>query len=194
MTSPAAFRDQTNWSDGYYELAIEVGSSDDARIQAVLSALWSAAEVHGCFGRRDLEPAEQDPVPCTVDSLAEFGHLSGQVRLPTGQLAVCGCVAIRGGDESSDWLDFFVPLGALDKAGVAYWDGRPFFRSDVMDEWLAAIGAGTFTRASFSLGVIGFEVSGCTDASTLAGRMPKKRDIGYLLPQGGGLHYGAAST
>ena len=45
MTSPAAFRDQTNWSDGYYELAIEVGSSDDAQLQAVLSALWSAADV-----------------------------------------------------------------------------------------------------------------------------------------------------
>ncbi|MGV9237982.1 hypothetical protein, partial [Streptomyces nigra] len=210
MTSPAAFRDRTNWSDGYYELAIEVGSNDDARIQAVLSALWSAADVHGCFGRRDREPEEQDPVPCTVDSLAEFGHLSGRVRLPTGHPTVCGCVAIRGGDESSDWLDFYVPLGrvrkvassarragraasgacsrragrapaywlyaggrpvrrecvpgverqaglcghglgALDKAGVAYWDGRPFFRSDVMDEWLAAIGTETFTSTSFSL-------------------------------------------
>lgn len=194
MTSPAAFRDRTNWSDGYYELAIEVGSNDDARIQAVLSALWSAADVHGCFGRRDREPEEQDPVPCTVDSLAEFGHLSGRVRLPTGLLTVCGCVAIRGGDESSDWLDFYVPLGALDKAGVAYWDGRPFFRSDVMDEWLAAIGTETFMSTSFSLGVIGFEVSGCTDASALAGRMPKTRDIGYLLPRGDVLHHGAANT
>ncbi|MFE0535195.1 hypothetical protein ACFW20_14300 [Streptomyces nigra] len=151
MTSPAAFRDRTNWSEGYYELAIEVGSNDDARIQAVLSALWSAADVHGCFGRRDREPEEQDPVPCTVDSLAEFGHLGGRVRLPTGHLTVCGCVAIRGGDESSDW-------------------------------------------PSFSLGVIGFEVSGCTDASAPAGRMPKTRDIGYLLPRGGVLHYGAANT
>ncbi|WP_330327463.1 hypothetical protein [Streptomyces pseudovenezuelae] len=67
------------------------------------------------------------------------GHLRGQVRLPTGQLVVCGCVAIRGDDESSDWLDFYVPLGALDNAGLAYWDGRPFFRSAVMDDWLAAI-------------------------------------------------------
>ncbi|MEU9859887.1 hypothetical protein AB0D99_03370 [Streptomyces sp. NPDC047971] len=194
MTSPAAFRDQTNWSDGYYELALEVGSSDDARIQAVLSALWSAADVHGCFGRRDREPEEQDPVPCTVGSLAEFGHLHGQVRLPTGQLVACGCTAIRGGDGSSDWLDFYVPLGALDKAGIAYWDGRPFFRSEVMDEWLAAIGAEVFTSVPFSLGVIGFAVSGCTDASTLAGKMPQTRDIGYLLPQGGVLHRGAANT
>ncbi|WP_225824011.1 hypothetical protein [Streptomyces naphthomycinicus] len=194
MTSPAAFRDQSNWSDGYYELAIEVGSSDDAQIQAVLSALWSAADVHGCFGRRDREPEEQDPVPCTVGSLTEFGHLRGQVRLPTGQLVVRGCVAIRSSDESSDWLDFYVPVGALDQAGLAYWDGRPFFRSEVMDEWLAAIGAEVFKSASFSLGAIGFEVSGCTDASTLAGKLPQTRGIGYLLPQGDILHYGAANT
>ncbi|WP_234360321.1 hypothetical protein [Streptomyces sp. DSM 15324] len=194
MRSPAAFRDQTNWSGGYYELAMEVGSSDDAQLQAVLSALWSAADVHGCFGRRDREPEEQDAVPCTVGSLAEFGHLHGQVRLPTDQLVVCGCVAIRGGDECGDWLDFYVPLGALDHAGLAYWDGQPFFRSNVMDDWLAAIGTETFKSASFSLGVIGFEVSGCTDASTLAGEMPQTRGIGYLLPQGEVLHYGAANT
>ncbi|MHA4814170.1 hypothetical protein ACXZ65_07415 [Streptomyces aculeolatus] len=194
MTSPAAFRDQTNWSDGYYELAIEVGSGDDARIQAVLSALWSAADVYGCFGQNNREPEEQDPVPCTVGSLAEFGHLHGQVRLPAGQLVVCGCVAIRGGDGSSDWLDFYIPLGALDKVGIAYWDGRPFFRSDVLDGWLAAVGAEIFKSASFSLGVIGFEVSGCTDASTLAGRLPQTRDVGYLIPQGDVLRYGAANT
>jgi hypothetical protein len=194
MTSPAAFRDRTNWSGGYYELAMEVGSSDDARLQAVLGALWSAADVQGCFGHRDREPEEQAPVPCTVGSLTDFGHLHGQVRLPTGQLVVCGAVAIRGGDESGDWLDFYVPLGALDHAGLAYEDGRPFFRSDVMDDWLAAVGTETYRSAPFSLGVIGFEVSGCTDASTLAGELPRTRDIGYLLPQGGVLHYGAANT
>ncbi len=194
MTSPATFRDETNWSGGYYELAMEVGSTDDARLQAVLSALWAAADVHGCFGRADREPEDQDPVPCTVASLTEFGHLRGQVRLPTGQLVVCGSVAIRGGDESSDWLDFYVPTGALEQAGLAYQDGRPFFGSDVMDEWLAAIGTKTFESASFSLGIIGFEVSGCTDASTPAGDLPRTRDMGYLLPQGGVLRHGAANT
>ncbi|MFH8762443.1 hypothetical protein ACH4NV_13900 [Streptomyces althioticus] len=194
MTSPASFRNPTNWSDGFYELAIEVGATDDARLQDVLTALWAAAGIQGCLGRSDLEPEEQDPVPCTVSSLTEYGHLYGQARLPTNQLAVCGCVAIRGGDDRSDWLDFYIPVGALGNAGIAYWDGRPFFRSDVMDDWLAAIGRETFTRAAFSLGVVGFEVSGCADAETLAGQMPQERDVGYLLPLGGALHYGAANT
>ncbi|MFE5513277.1 hypothetical protein ACFQ9J_22350 [Streptomyces sp. NPDC056529] len=194
MTSPADFRDRANWSGGYHELAMEVGSRDDARVQAVLSALRSAADVRGCFGRTDREPEEQGPVPCTVGSLAEFGHLHGRARLPTGHLVVCGCVAIRGGDDGSDRLDFYVPVGALERAGIAYWDGRPFFGSDVLDDWLAAIGAETFKRAPFSLGVVGFEVSGRTGASTPAGRLPRTRDIGYLLPQGDVLRYGAAHT
>ncbi|CAL9278448.1 hypothetical protein SUDANB148_00018 [Streptomyces sp. SudanB148_2056] len=50
---------------------MEVGSCNDAGIQAVLGALWSAADVHGCFGLRDREPEEQDPVPCT--ELAAYG-------------------------------------------------------------------------------------------------------------------------
>ncbi|MFD8229017.1 hypothetical protein ACFV16_33325 [Streptomyces massasporeus] len=192
MSNPAAFRDQSNWLGGFYELAIEVGSTEDASIQAVLSALWSAAEVRGAFASTDREPEDQEPVPCTVASLTAYGHLHGRVRLPNGHLAVCGAVAIRGGDDSSDWLDFYVPAGALDKAGVPYWDGRPFHRSAVLDDWLAGVGTATFERAPFSLGVIGWEVSGCTDAATLAGRLPQERGIGYLLPQEEGLLYGAA--
>lgn len=30
MSDPASFRDQSNWTGGFYELAIEVGSTDDA--------------------------------------------------------------------------------------------------------------------------------------------------------------------
>ena len=90
-------------------------------------------------------------------------------------------MAIRGGDESSDWLDFYIPLDALDHAGLAYWDGQPFFRSNVMDDWLAAIGTETFETASVSLGVVGFEVSGCTAASTLAGKLQQTRGVGYPL-------------
>ncbi|MFD9936815.1 hypothetical protein ACFWZ6_27200 [Streptomyces massasporeus] len=193
MSNPAAFRDRTNWSDGFYELAIEIGSTEDAAIQAVLSALWSAAGVRGSFAFTDREPEEQEPVPCTVASLTAYGHLRGQVRLPNGHLAVCGAVAIRGGDDSSDWLDFYVPAGALDKAGLPCWDGRPFHRSAVMDDWLAGVGTEVFERAPFSLGVIGWEVSGCTDAAALGGRLPRERGIGYLLPQEEGLLYGAAN-
>ncbi|MBC9714538.1 hypothetical protein H9Y04_18435 [Streptomyces sp. TRM66268-LWL] len=173
---------------------METGSTGDAELQALLSALWSAAQVQGCYGRRDCEPYEQEEVPCTVASLAEYGQLLGQIRLPTGQLAVCGCDVIRGGDAGSDWLDFYVPTGALDKAGISYWGGRPFFRSAVVDDWLAGIAAKAFEEAPFSLGIVGWMVSGLAeDAASLAGEMPQKRGMGYLLPRDGVLHYGPAN-
>ncbi|MFF9156114.1 hypothetical protein ACF1AB_28240 [Streptomyces sp. NPDC014846] len=193
MANPASFRDPSNWGDGY-ELAIEVGSTKDAQLQTLLSALWRAAGVRGCFGRREGEPDEQDEVPCTAASLTEHTHLLGQVRLPAGQLTVCGCTAVRGGDDSSDWLDFYIPTGALDNAGIAYGDGRPFFRSAVIDDWLAGIAMETFQQVPFSMGLVGWMVSGGADASTPAGEMPTKRGMGYLLPRGGVLHYGAANT
>ncbi|MGW1998454.1 hypothetical protein [Embleya sp. NPDC001921] len=196
MSAPYAFRTVDNWSGGFYELAIEVGPRSDARLQRVLTAVWSAADVQGCFGDRSREPREQEPVECTVEALARFGHLQGQVRLPTGELVVCGCVAIpEDGADGVDWLDFYIPLGALDRTGIVYHEsGRQFYRSRVLDDWLAAVGTEAFRTADFRAGYIGWETSGCTYAATLNGLMPKSRSIGYLLPQDGELRYGAANT
>jgi hypothetical protein len=191
MTSPASFRHHARWSSGCYELGIEVGSTDDARVQAVLGAVWAAAGVEGCYGYGDREPWEQDPVGCTVASLSEFGYLLGRVRLPTGQWVVCGCTAIRGGG-GSDWLDFCLSPSSLDHAGVEVGCGTGEHRSAFLDDWLAAVGTRAYAEAPFSLGVIGFEVSGCTDAAHLAGVLPARRGIGYLLPEGGGVRYGPA--
>jgi len=195
MSTPYSFRAADNWAGGYYELAIEVGPRSDARLQRVLTAMWSAADVQGCFGDRSREPQDQEPIECTVESLMRFGHLQGQVRLPTGQLVVCGCVAIlEDGADTIDWLDFYIPLGALDRTGITYHEsGQQFFRSQVLDDWLAAVGTEAFRTADFHAGYIGFETSGCTDAATLNGRMPESRGIGYLLPQDGVLRYGAAN-
>ncbi|MCX5337764.1 hypothetical protein [Streptomyces sp. NBC_00140] len=192
MTHAADFRHQF-WSGGSYELGIEVGSTDDAGLQAVLGAVWAAAGVQGCYGHGDREPEEQEVVSCTVASLEEFGHLLGQVRLPSGDLVACGVMAVRGGDDSSDWLDFYVPESALDAAGVAYWDGRPFYRSALIDDWLAAIATEAFRSAPFSCAAVGWEVSGCIDAASLAGELPEKRGVGYLVPRDGVLRYGPAN-
>ncbi|MDN3027665.1 hypothetical protein [Streptomyces sp. S.PB5] len=192
-------------SDGFYELAIEVGSTDDAGLEAVLRAVWDAAGVQGCYGHGDREPEEQEAVPCTVASLEEFGHLRGRVRLPSGDLVVCGVMAVRGGDEisddsdddssgdSGDWLDFYVPHGALDAVGAATSDGRPFYRSARIDDWLAGIGIEAFRKAPFGCAAVGWEVSGCIDAATPAGELPEKRGVGHLVPRDGVLHYGAAN-
>ncbi|WP_228047091.1 hypothetical protein [Streptomyces justiciae] len=192
MTDAALFRHQF-WGEGTYELAIEVGSTDDVGLQAVLDAVWGAAGAEGCYGHKDREPEEQQTVPRTVASLAEFGHLFGQARLPSGELVVCDVTAVRGGgDDGSDWLAFGVPLSALRQAGVEFEDG-PYFRSAAADAWLAGIGLDAFREAAFSLGLIGWSVSGLTDSETLGGVLPEKRGMAYLLPSGGVLRYGAVN-
>lgn len=130
-----------------------------------------------------------------MESLRRFGHLQGQVRLPTGRLVTCGCAAVLEEEaDTIDWLDFSLPLSALDRAGISYHQsGRQFFRSRLLDDWLAAVGTEAFRTADFLAGYIGFDTSGCADAATLNGRMPQTRGIGYLLPQDGELRYGAAN-
>ncbi|WP_405739629.1 hypothetical protein OG885_37650 [Streptomyces sp. NBC_00028] len=191
MTYAASFRHQF-WSEGFYELAIEVGSTEDAALQAVLDAVWTAARVEGCYGHGGREPEEQEAVPCTVAALEEFGQLLGRVRLPTGELVAFGATAVRGGDDSSDWLDFGVPLSALRQAGVAFAEG-PFERSAAADDWLAAVATDAFREAPFSLGLVGWNVSGLAEAAMLGGGLPEKRGMGYLLPHDGVLHYGAVN-
>lgn len=191
MTHAALFRHQF-WGEGTYELAIEVGSTDDGRLQAVLDAVWGAAGVCGCYGHRDREPEDQEAVPRTVAALEEFGQLLGRVRLPSGELVVCDVTAVRGGDDSGDWLAFGVPLSALRQAGVEFEDG-PYFRSAAADAWLAGIGQDAFRAAPFSLGLVGWSVSGLADAETLGGVLPEKRGMAYLLPSGGVLRFGAVN-
>lgn len=52
MSTPYAFREADNWAGGFYELAIEVGPRNDARLQRVLTAVWSAADVQGALSER----------------------------------------------------------------------------------------------------------------------------------------------
>ncbi|WP_371589738.1 hypothetical protein [Streptomyces virginiae] len=200
MHDPASFTDDENWSGGFYELAIEIGDRSDELLQLGLSALWRAAAIDGCYGRRDREPGEQDDVACTVSSLAEFGHLRGTVTLPSGRRVVCGCLAIRE-DDGTDWLAFYLPVGALSRVDAKI-GGFPFGQDGgtvslewrrTLDNWLAVVGADIFQEVPFRLGLIGFELSGETCAEQLDGHAPEERWEGYLLPAGGRLRFDPAN-
>src|ERR1700761_4212551 len=179
-----------NWRGGFYELALELGDTSDARLDAALSVLWSAAEVEGCYGSHRVAPSEQETVPCNLASLLRFGHLHGVVRLPNGAPVVCGVVAVRE-DDGPDWLDFYLPLGALGRAeprSHEHMVGDPSGGSASLtwrrpiDDWMAGLGARVYAAAGFRLGLIGNEVSGQTDAATIASDPPAHRWIGYLMP------------
>jgi hypothetical protein len=122
-------------------------------------------------------------------------HLRGAARLPDGQLTACGTCLIRE-DDGPDWLDFYLPLGALER--VLPVGGYPFESGDheyrqwqkQLDPWLADFGRRIFDAVPFRLGLIGFEVSGDTHRADLeAYGVPEQRNIGYLVPQDGQLRF-----
>ncbi|MFL1435558.1 hypothetical protein [Nocardiopsis protaetiae] len=196
MNSPSSFLYHPNWCGGSYELAIETGTRDDASFEAFLQAVWGAAGVQGCYGRKDLEPEEQVSVPCTAASLAEFHALRGRVRLPGGIEVVCHVMAVRsqewGGE--SDWLDFGIPMGALEATGLVSCGRDSYVGSPVLNAWFGEIGTRAFAKTPFRLGLIGFETSGCTDFAELGGRVPETSAIAYLMPGDGGLGYHPVSV
>jgi hypothetical protein len=182
------------WNGGFYELAIEVGPPSDQRLRAVLEAIWQHPDLDGCYSDRGREPAEQPrKLP---DRIEGYSHLQGIARLPNGSRVACGTCLIREEDDGSDWLDFYVPMGAL---GTAYPSGGfPFgtnadwpgpWRQEVED-WLAAIGQQALRATAFRLAIIGFEVSGQVYAAEIAARgIPEERFVGYLWPSGGSIVY-----
>jgi hypothetical protein len=164
MSRSSDLDEAENWHGGFYELAINLGPRDDARLGLALATVWSAARVRGCHQRT---PAGHVPASCTLDSLENAGHLAGTVKLPDGREVVCGAVAIRE-EGGADWLDFYLPLGALGDSDSRV-GGFPFGEDggassrrwrEPLDEWLRAVGADVYARVPFLCAIVGFEASG----------------------------------
>ncbi len=199
LRTPATFAQTDNWHGGFYELAVEIGpTGDDEALDLALRVLWDAIRADGCYADRQKEPEQQQRLPATLETLLRHGHLLGRVNLPEGATVLCGALAVRE-EEGSDWLDFYLPLGALCRADSRV-DAYPFAEDDhpslpwrrPIDTWLAEAAAQIYRAVPYRLGLIGFEVSGQTHASELASDPPSPRGIGYLLPSGGALRYLAA--
>lgn len=195
LGDPAAFTIADNWHGGFYELAIELGPPSDERLDRALTTIWEWAGVEGCYGSRTSEPADQPVIPCTARTLDQFGCLRGVTRLPSGVPVVCGALAVRGG-EWTDWLSFFIPLGALERAEsrvgsfpIGHEHEASLAWRQPIDDWLAGIGAGVYDAVQFLLALIGYEVSGAVSAEELGADPPESRLISYLLPRNGELLY-----
>ncbi|MEV0068501.1 MULTISPECIES: hypothetical protein [unclassified Amycolatopsis] len=129
--------------------------------------------------------------------------MRGVVLLPDGTPIVCGVVAIRE-DSGIDWLDFYLPLGALGRADPRV--GAFPYPSEgegalahlawrrPIDDWLAEIGRQLYSRVGYSLGLIVHAVSGQVYAADLAEEPPEQRGIGYLIPTHGKLRYWPATS
>jgi len=193
------FTPQTIWWGGFYELAIELGKPSDERLFESLKALWQHSSLQGCYLDDDVEPNEQEQVSPSPELLDRM-HIYGLAQLPDGQKVACGSCLIRE-EEGSDWLDFYLPTGALgraydiggypfDEVGVAHKDWQV-----PVDNWLKDIGTNIFPVVPFNLGLIGFEVSGETYAADILQKgIPTERHIGYLWSENERLKWYAPNT
>jgi hypothetical protein len=186
------------WYGGFYELAIELGEPSDERLLDALKALWQHPSLEGCYLDSDKEPNEQKRVTPSKELLDRM-HVYGLALLPDGHRVACGSCLIRE-DDGSDWLDFYLPTGALSDAyeigGYPY--DYPFDEADVahrewqipVDEWLKSIGEYVYSIVPYRLALIGFEVSGEAYASEIAEKgVPAERYIGYLWAEGSSLEW-----
>jgi hypothetical protein len=186
---PADFTAEETWRGGLYELAMEYAGGSDALLDAALRALWDVPGLQGCWLRRDAEPASQPRVAPALAGLVAGGHLLGMATLPNGQRVACGTFLVRE-DQGSDWLGFYVPVGAVGRVydvGGYPFDGGLHSRAwrEPVETWLAEIGRAVFAAAPFLLGVVGFEVSATVTAQDLSAQgLPAQRLDGYLLPAG----------
>jgi hypothetical protein len=175
------------WIGGFHELALEVGPRSDDRLRAALEALWSHPDLDGCYLDRGREPSDQ---PRKQPCLESGSHLLGVAQLPNGSRVACGSCLIREVNDGPDWLDFYLPRGAL-------WTAFPFKTEAEeadwefeVDDWLAEVGLWIARSASFRLGLIGVEVSGEAYAADIAVQgIPANRFVGYLWPSGESVAY-----
>lgn len=183
------------WNGGFYELAIEIGPTSDQRLKTVLTTVWSHPTLQGCYRDPTKEPDEQQRLDPQSNKVELEGHLHGIARLPNGIQVACGTCTVRE-ENGSDWLDLYIPMGALSEGYEvrAYPFGEKGEYSEdwqrPVEDWLVAIGHHVFSQVKFALALIGFEVSGEYYAEEIENQgVPEQRFIGYLWPSGEKLTY-----
>jgi hypothetical protein len=193
-----------NWIGGHYQLALELGSRDDARLETAFNALIGLTGMEGAWVLTSVNPSAIETAELNVASTVQFGLIRGQIRLPTGERVVCAVHVVREEAEPSfyapDWVVFDLPLGALikvepriggypfgDTAGSLGWRTR-------LDDWMVGIARPLFVQVAFRLGLVGMECSGDAYSDRLADGVPERRPFGYLVPGGAGLTYFPATA
>ncbi len=180
---------EDNWHGGGYELAIELGARDDGRLDAAIRACWLHPSLTGCWhrtGRRDFATRVQPEL-----RTQETGHLHGIATIPGVASTVCGCAVIREEESRIDWLDFYLPIGALeriDKRAESLWnsdsDVPPTWRQPI-DEYLVETAGRIYEAVEFELGLIGWEVSGAVYRRELGPHPVAERGVTMLVPNRG---------
>lgn len=147
------------WTGGFYQLVVDLEERSDDHSRAALEALQSYPRLDGWYLERDKEPHAQPRVQNAGGDLRN--HRYGIFTLPNGKNVPCGCFIFHT-DYAPDWLEFYIPLTALDKI---YSTGAfPFGESQGYTDWEREVDRALFDlarhlylQARFPAGLIGFE-------------------------------------
>jgi hypothetical protein len=153
MVDPADPQDGENRSGGWYELAVEFGSSDGETAELAIAELGELAGVETAVG--------------------------GQVlRLPDGQRVVCDFALVEE-DGGSLWVILGLPLGSLGRidprvGAYPFGDTPGSSWRRPLDDWLASLALRLFDVLPFSLALVGYNVSGVMSAAQLTAGPPSE--------------------
>ena len=188
---PTDLTREDNWTGGFYELSMQLGAHDDARLDTALHALWAAAGLPRAF-RRGASGSVPDGADVSAASLLA-GPLRSIAAIPGLGSVVCAVFVVR--EESfetgetrygADWLDLCLPLGALahlDRRVGAYpFDDSSASRAwrEPIERWFEDVARAVFGAVRFSSAVTGFEVSGMEPSE------PGSGWVGVIAPDSAG--------
>ncbi|HET9839462.1 MAG TPA: hypothetical protein VFR84_14620 [Candidatus Angelobacter sp.] len=153
------FTPRDSWSNGFYLLIINLEQRSDDHSRSALEAVQTYPQLDGWYMEREKEPYEQPRVKNAGGDLRN--HRYGVFTLPNGKKVPCGCFVFHT-DYEPDWLEFYIPLAALDKI---YPTGAfPFGVSQGYTDWEREVDSALFELARhihqylpFPAGIIGFE-------------------------------------
>ncbi len=186
------------WHGGFYELALEIGTTSNDGLRLALTELWSYDKLKGCYLNKHKEPYEQQSVlPADVHS---GHHYYGIARLRDDVTCACGSIVMRFDEQPTDWIHFYLPMAALSKV----YRVKAFPFDDLsqhtdwqreLDTWLVNLARHVWSQASVRFGLVGFELSTDISSADIARHgVPATRNEGYLWPSNGELEYFPRNT
>jgi hypothetical protein len=165
---PLDLASEMNHRGTTYDLAIELGRRDDARLDAAIRACWTDQSIEGCW----TPPLVDRSQPRVEPSLESQVHgLSGIAAIPGFGSTLCDSWAYRY-DSGEDWLEFWLPVGAMvsvDPRALSLFEwtvqsdpheehSAPWAWRKPIDDFLVEIATRIAKAAPFELGVIGHEL------------------------------------
>jgi hypothetical protein len=158
----------------------------------VLDAVWSFADVDGCYDRSDVEPEDQ-PRRAPVEPGRDIAAmLRGRARLASGVVVPASTIPVRE-EGGNDWLYFGLPTGSIGRAypvgAFPFDDGTSLDWRDELDAWLRALAMHVFAKQPFQMALIGFVDAEQAPERALRDGVPERRWVGNIVPDAGVLRW-----